>query len=78
MPLTAEICQTNPSNGQCMETPAQAVTTTINQNENTTWTAFLQATGAIPEDAARNRVYFQFVDANGVVRGSTSTAVTTQ
>jgi phospholipase/lecithinase/hemolysin len=78
MPLTATVCQTNPNNGQCMSTPAASVTTTINQGQNTTWSAFLQARGPIAADPANNRVYFEFVDSNGVVRGSTSTAVTTQ
>jgi hypothetical protein len=54
------------------------VTTTINQSQNTTWTAFLTASGAIAQDPAANRVYFEFVDSGGVVRGSTSVAVTTQ
>ena len=36
------------------------------------------ASGAVAQDPAKNRVYFEFVDSSGVVRGSTSTAVTTQ
>jgi hypothetical protein len=78
MPLAATVCQTNPANGQCLQTPGPTATATINQNQNTTWSAFLHATGVIPQDPANNRVIFQFTDANGVVRGSTSTAVTTQ
>jgi len=78
MPLAATICQTNPSNGQCMATPSPTVTATINQNQNTFWSAFLRAGGAIAADPANFRVFFEFVDANGVLRGSISTAVTTQ
>lgn len=78
MPLTPMLCQTDPNTGQCLAPPAASVTTTIAQNQNTTWSAFLQANGAIAQDAAHHRVYFEFVDAGGVVRGSTSTAVTTQ
>jgi phospholipase/lecithinase/hemolysin len=77
MPLTATVCETNPD-GSCMSTPSASVTTTISQNQNTTWSAFLQASGPITADPANNRVYFEFVDSSGVVRGSTSTAVTTQ
>ena len=77
MPLNATLCETTP-NGNCKAAPAATVTRTINQNENTTWTAFLTAAGTIAQDAARNRVFFEFVDGSGVVRGSTSTAVTTQ
>jgi virginiamycin B lyase len=78
LPIAATICQTNPSNGQCLATPAATVTTTINQNQNQTWTAFLQASGTVAPDPANSRAFFEFVDSNGVVRGSTSTAVTTQ
>src|SRR6266567_3173637 len=78
MPLLATICQSNPNTGQCLVTPAPTITTTINQNQNTTWSAFLQATGPIAPDPANFRAFFEFVDANGIVRGSTSTAVTTQ
>ena len=39
---------------------------------------FGQASGAIPFDPADNRIFVQFNDAGGVVRGSTSVAVETQ
>jgi virginiamycin B lyase len=78
LPIAATVCQTNPSNGQCLATPTPTVTTTINQNQNQTWTAFLQASGTVAPDPANSRAFFEFVDSNGVVRGSTSTAVTTQ
>lgn len=76
--LTATICETNPQSGQCKATSSATVTRTINKDENTTWTAFLTAAGPIAQDAAHNRVYFEFVDSSGVIRGSTSTAVTTK
>jgi hypothetical protein len=78
MPATTLVCQTNPNTGACLSPPAPTATATVNQNETTTWSAFIQATGEILEDAARNRVFFEFLDTGGVVRGSTSTAVTTQ
>src|SRR5262249_13135394 len=78
MPLTATVCQTDPNLGECLSAAAPTVTATINANQITTWGAFLQASGAIPPDPAQFRVFFEFVDSNGVVRGSTSTAVTTQ
>jgi uncharacterized repeat protein (TIGR03803 family) len=78
LPLSPVLCQTNPSNGQCLSPPAKTVTATVNNNQNTTWSAFLPASGAIPQDPAANRVFFEFLDSNGVVRGSTSTAVTSQ
>jgi hypothetical protein len=77
MPLSVNICETNPDSS-CKSTPSPSVTRTINKNENTTWTAFLTANGAIVRDAARFRVAFEFIDSSSIVRGSTSTAVTTQ
>ncbi len=78
LPLTASICRTNPTTGVCTTPLAPTVTATIAQNEISTWGAFLTASGAIPRDPGRSRVVFEFVDQNGVVRGSTSTAVTTE
>lgn len=77
MPITATLCETDPMTGLCKAPPSASVTRTINANENATWSAFLQATGVIPADPARARAAFEFVDALGVVRGATSTAVTT-
>src|SRR5262249_52951463 len=71
MPLTTTVCQTNPTTSQCLSPPAPTATATIGQNQNTTWAAFLQATGPIPQDPTANRVTFEFVDAAGVVRGGT-------
>jgi hypothetical protein len=78
LPLTTLVCQTDPNTGQCLSPPAPTVTATINENQSTTWSSFLQANGTIPQDPAKNRVFFEFVDSGGVVRGSTSTAVTSQ
>ncbi len=78
VPVAATICKTNSSTGACLAAPAPTVTVNVGANENGTWTAFLQATGSIPPDPAHARVFVEFVDAGGVVRGSTSTAVTTQ
>jgi hypothetical protein len=79
MPLVATICQTDPVSGVCLTPPASvAPPVAINQNQSTTWSAFLQATGAITADPAARRVFVEFLDTAGVVRGSTSIAVTTQ
>ena len=78
LPIAATVCQTNSSTGQCLSPPSATVTATINQNQNQTWSVFLQANGAVAADPAHNRAFLEFVDAGGVVRGSTSTAVTTQ
>jgi streptogramin lyase len=75
--LVCETFSSGPQLGQCKATPSATVTRTINTNENTTWTAFITATGTIPADPAKHRAIFQFED-GPAIRGSTSTAVTTQ
>ena len=78
LPITATVCETNPGNGACLSPPGPTVTTTINAGQNQTWSVFLKANAAVAADPARNRAFLEFVDSSGTVRGSTSTAVTTQ
>jgi hypothetical protein len=78
LPITATVCQTDPHTAACLATPAASVTATINNAQTSTWAAFLTASGAVNPDPAANRVFFEFVDSGGIVRGSTSTAITTQ
>jgi hypothetical protein len=79
MPISVLLCETTGQpNGSCKQPPASTVTRSIGGNENTTWTAFLQAQGPVTLDPAKYRVYFEFLDGGGVTRGSTSTAITTQ
>ena len=58
--------------------PAASVLTTINANATPTFGIFGTASGAIAFLPATNRIFVQFRDANGVVRGATSVAVQTQ
>jgi streptogramin lyase len=78
LPIMATVCQTNSSTAACLSPPAATVTATIGNNQTATWAAFLTAGGPVAADPANNRVFFEFVDSGGIVRGSTSTAVTTQ
>jgi hypothetical protein len=78
LPLAISICQTNASTGQCLGTPGSSVTTTIGANATPTFGIFATASGAVPFLPATNRIFVQFSDATGVVRGSTSVAVETQ
>jgi streptogramin lyase len=75
-PLTITLCETVPSTGACMAAPSANVTTTINANDTPTFAIFGTASGAIPFDPANSRIFVQFSDSGGVVRGSTSVAVT--
>jgi virginiamycin B lyase len=78
LPLTLGVCQTNPTTGQCLAAIATSVTTAINGNATPTFGIFGTATNTIAFLPAQNRVFVQFTDTNGVVRGSTSVAVSTQ
>jgi virginiamycin B lyase len=78
LPLTIGICQTNPTTGQCLGAIASSVTTTINANGTPTFGIFGTATNPIAFLPAQNRIFVQFIDSNGVIRGSTSVAVSTQ
>ncbi len=77
LPLTITICETNPSTAQCTSPIASTVTTTIAANATPTFSAFVQATGAVTPDYATKRIFLRFKDADGIVRGATSVAVRT-
>jgi hypothetical protein len=78
LPLLITICQTNPSNGQCLAPPASTVSTTINTNDTPTFSIFVAGSGTVSFDPANNRVFVRYRDAGGITRGSTSVAVRTQ
>lgn len=76
------VCQTMPGSAnpsQCVSPPVRdSLTTAFDQNTVMTFTLIVRGTGsAVANDPARNRVFIEFVDGEGVVRGSTSVAVTT-
>jgi hypothetical protein len=78
LPLGVVICQTNPSTAACLAPPATSVTTTINAGATPTFSFFVNGRGVVPFDPATNRIFARFRDANQVIRGGTSVAVTTQ
>ncbi len=47
-------------------------------NDTPTFGIFATATGDVPFDPAKNRIFVQFKDGGGAVRGGTSVAVQTQ
>ncbi|HVJ55879.1 MAG TPA: G1 family glutamic endopeptidase [Aliidongia sp.] len=77
LPLDVTICQTDP-NSVCMAPPAPNVTLTIAAGAQPTFSVFATATGPIPFSPAASRIFLQFTDADGMVRGSSSVAVATQ
>jgi hypothetical protein len=78
LPLAIGLCQTNPMSGQCISSIGSTVTTAINANATPTFAIFATASGSVPFVPQTNRIFVQFSDAGGVVRGSTSVAVETQ
>jgi hypothetical protein len=78
LPVTLAICQTNAASGVCVAAPAASVSTTINTGDTPTFGIFVTGLGAIPVDPANHRIFVQFTDSNGNVRGETSVAVRTQ
>jgi hypothetical protein len=78
LPLAISLCETNPTSGQCLQSPSSSVTTGIATNATPTFAVFGQANGAIAFDPVNSRIFVQFADPGGTVRGETSVAVETQ
>jgi hypothetical protein len=78
LPIALTVCQTNPSTGACLQTPAATVSTAIGAGATPTFGVFVAGSGNVALDPTNNRVFLRFTDAGGVTRGSTSVAVRTQ
>ena len=79
VPVTLTLCQTDPSSGACLATPAPNLVTTIAANGTPTFGIFVAGQGAaVPNLPAINRVFVRFTDAGGALRGETSVAVRTK
>lgn len=80
LPVAMALCQTNPSNGQCVNptVPAPSVTLQINGNETPTFTIFVQAGAPVAFSPGVNRIYVRFKTQAGGTVGPTSVAVQTQ
>ena len=78
LPLTATLCQSNPSTGACLATPATSVTLSDPAGAAPTFSVFLEATGTIPFAPATSRIFVRFKDPAGGLHGSTSVAVETE
>lgn len=75
LPLTVNVCETNPGTGQCTSAIATSVGTMMGNNATPTFSIFVTATDNIPLDPAVNRVVVRFMDSGNNVRGATSVAV---
>ena len=78
LPLQLQLCRTDSASGACLETVTPSSTLSYEGASTASFAVFATPTGAIANDPARHRIFVRFVDANGNVRGSTSTAVRTQ
>jgi hypothetical protein len=78
LPVSLTVCQTNPTSGACLATPASSVATDIQPNATPTFGVFVTGSAAVANLPGVNRVFVTFTDGNGVLRGETSVAVRTQ
>ena len=78
IPLSLTICETDPVSGLCTSAIGPSVTTPIEADATPTFAVFATATGTIPLDPANYRIYIEFTDELGAVRGSSSVAVATE
>jgi virginiamycin B lyase len=78
LPLAIGICQTNPTSGQCLSGVGASATAVLDSQTTATFAIFATAGGSVPFAPATNRIFVEFTDSSGVVRGSTSVAVETQ
>jgi hypothetical protein len=78
LPVTIQLCQTNPSAAQCISALGSSVTTQINAGLTPTFSFFVTGSGSVPFDSATNRIFVRFKDGGNVTRGSTSVAAQTQ
>jgi subtilase family serine protease len=81
LPIALTICQTNPATGVCVGGPgsqARNAVLTINPNATPTFAVFAAASGPIGFVPETNRIFVEFRDSTGTVRGATSVAVQTQ
>lgn len=80
LPLSSlQVCQTNPSNAQCLATPANSLTLTVNAQATPTFSVFVTANDAIGFAPGAARVGLNFTDPNtGALLGSTDVAIKAQ
>jgi len=77
LPLSINLCQTDPSTGACMAAPTPTVTISDAAGATPTFSIFITASAPISLDPANSRIFLRFMDSGGVSHGSTSVAVDT-
>lgn len=75
LPLTIDVCETNPGTGACISPRQSSVIVTFAANETRTFTIFVRSTGAVAFSPAVNRVIATFTNPANTTVGATSIAV---
>ena len=76
-PVALTICQSNPSNGQCLAAPAASVQLDVAPDATPTFSVFVTASAPIAFSPGIARVFVRFTDSQGVSHGATSVALAT-
>jgi|GEM_PF-3464979 streptogramin lyase len=78
LPLTATLCMTNSTTGECLEPPAPTQFFSLPAGSFATFSVFVSASAAVPFDPDGSRVFIRFIDAEQLISvGSGSVAVMT-
>ena len=78
LPVTATICQTNPSTAQCLAAPTAGLSlSSFAAGSTPTFSVFLQASGPIAFNPAASRIFVRFMQP-GAGEGVTSVAIETR
>lgn len=72
---TLLVCETDPLTSACLEPPVQSLDVAIAENDTSTFAVFASSFLALPLDPANGRVFVEFTDSGGQIRGSTSVAL---
>ncbi|WP_394693244.1 hypothetical protein [Hyphobacterium sp.] len=76
--VALRICETDPATGLCLSPPSSSVTTTATSGGINAFGIFARADGVAALAPATRRIELVFTDGDGVQRGATSVAYTTQ
>ncbi|MGH7390244.1 MAG: hypothetical protein ACREM3_12420 [Candidatus Rokuibacteriota bacterium] len=77
LPVSVKVCQTNAA-GRCLDEPRTALTVDVGEGAFLSFGLFVTGHGVVAFDPANHRIFVQFVDETGEIRGSTSVAVRTK
>jgi hypothetical protein len=70
LPLALSLCETNPITSRCVTPLGSSATVTTNTNATPTFGIFATANSPIAFDPAGSRIFVQFTDPSGTVRGA--------